>query len=157
MHAYLRRGLYVGLMVGGGILFSAGQASADDSTTGSDSALGGNQVAVSASAPVTVSGNGLAVVGDSTSSDSTATDRAPVAPSVAASRTTSGQDSVAAGNQATLSVSAPVAVTGNSIAVVGDSASSSSTTSSTPAPDRCPRPARGPRPRVRTRWPGGTR
>jgi hypothetical protein len=42
MHAYVRRGLEVALVVGGGILFFAGQASADDSTTGADSLLGGN-------------------------------------------------------------------------------------------------------------------
>ena len=47
MHIYVRRGLEVALVVGGGILFFAGQASADEGTSGADSALGGNQAAVS--------------------------------------------------------------------------------------------------------------
>ena len=40
MHAYLRRGLEVALMVGGGVLFFAGHASAADGTTGVRKALG---------------------------------------------------------------------------------------------------------------------
>ena len=67
MHAYVRRGLYIALLSGGGILLAAGQASAGESTTGQESLLGGNQVTVPVTAPVTVGGTAVAVGGDAAS------------------------------------------------------------------------------------------
>src|SRR4051794_20612196 len=84
MHTFVRRGLEVALVVGGGILFFAGHASADEGTTGAGSALGGNQAAVSVVVPVTVTGSSISVVGDSDSSGSRAT--APAAPAAPAAR-----------------------------------------------------------------------
>lgn len=129
MHALMRRGLYVSLMVGGGILFCAGQASADEGTSGADSLLGGNQAGISVSVPVTVSGNSVAVIGDSSSKDSAASSGAGSA--TGGTPHTSGQDSAAGGNQVSAPVAVPVNLSGNSIAVVGDSSSSDSQSTST--------------------------
>ncbi|HMM94325.1 chaplin family protein, partial [Phycicoccus sp.] len=64
MHAFMRRGLQAALLVGGGVLFAA-PAWADDSTSGSDGLLGGNQVIAHVTAPVTAAGNAVSVLGDS--------------------------------------------------------------------------------------------
>ena len=61
----VRRGLEVALVVGGGILLFAGQASADESTTSADSVLGGNQVTASVTVPVYAGGSAVSVTGDS--------------------------------------------------------------------------------------------
>ncbi|WP_188744931.1 chaplin family protein, partial [Phycicoccus endophyticus] len=63
----MRRGLQAALLVGGGLLFAA-PAWADDTTSGTDSLLGGDQVISAVTAPVTVSGNSVSVLGDSESS-----------------------------------------------------------------------------------------
>ncbi len=122
MHAYVRRGLQVALMVGGGILFFAGQASADEGTTGAHSVLGGNQAAVSVVIPVTVAGNSISGVGDSGTSGSTAA--APATHAPRAPRSTSGEDSVAGGNQVTVPVTAPVTARRECRVRGGDSSSS---------------------------------
>src|SRR5690242_16709622 len=122
MHTYVRRGLQTALMVGGGILFFAGHASAEENTTGADSALGGNQVAVAASVPVTVSGNSISLIGDSSSSGADSSTQST--PAGSSSSTTGGSSSVAGGNQGDLAVALPVDVSGNSISVIGDSSSS---------------------------------
>jgi hypothetical protein len=127
MRTSMRTGLQVALVVGGGIFFSA-QASADDTTTGRDSLLGGTQVVTSIEVPVTVSGNSVSVVGDSRSSRHHH-DKAAVRPSRdgttrAGTTSTSGADSVAGGTQVVAPVSVPVTVGGNAVSVIGDSRSS---------------------------------
>ena len=127
MRTSMRTGLQVALVVGGGIFFSA-QASADDTTTGRDSLLGGTQVVTSIEVPVTVSGNSVSVVGDSRSSRHHH-DKAAVRPSRdgatrAGSTSTSGADSLAGGTQVVAPVSVPVTVGGNAVSVIGDSRSS---------------------------------
>src|SRR6476469_8764283 len=131
MHAYVRRGLQTALMVGGGILFFAGHASAEENTTGADSALGGNQVAVSAAVPVTVSGNSISLIGDSSSSK--ADSSAQGSSSSPSSSTSNGTGSVGGGNQGDLALSVPVNVSGNSISVLGDSSSSGGDSSASTA------------------------
>ena len=129
MHASLRRGLQIALVVGGGLVFSA-QAHADD-TTGVDSILGGNQSVISVEIPVTVGGNAISVIGDS-KSKSASTTSGSTSGSTAGENTTSGEDSAAGGNQVVAPVKVPVTVGGNAISVIGDSTSkSASTTSST--------------------------
>ncbi|WP_461162822.1 chaplin family protein, partial [Sinomonas notoginsengisoli] len=72
MHANLRRGLYGALFAGGLLVLGAGAASATDQhSSGQYGILSGNQSAASVTAPVTVSGNALSVVGDSTANGST--------------------------------------------------------------------------------------
>ena len=124
MHASMRTGLQIALVVGGGIFFSA-QASADDTTTGLDSLAGGTQVVTAVVAPVTVTGNAISVVGDSRSSHRpAATGSGHGSATKAGSATTSGKHSTAGGTQVVAPVTAPVTVTGNAISVVGDSRSS---------------------------------
>ena len=124
MHASMRTGLQIALVVGGGIFFSA-QASADDTTTGLDSLAGGTQVVTAVVAPVTVTGNAISVVGDSRSSHRpAATGSGHGSATKAGPATTSGKDSTAGGTQVVAPVRAPVKVSGNAISVVGDSRSS---------------------------------
>jgi hypothetical protein len=83
---------------------------------------GGTQVVAPVTAPVTVSGNAVSVLGDSRSSGCGTT----VAPGAggsngAGSASTSGEDSVAGGTQVVAPVTAPVTVGGNAVSVVGDS------------------------------------
>ena len=101
MHAYLRRGLYAALVTSGGILLAAGQASADDTTTGAESLLGGNQVTVAVTAPITVGGNALAVLDDAVVGTQASPSRTSDSAGGESTRSTDGSDSVAGGNQVT--------------------------------------------------------
>src|SRR6266704_6236638 len=101
---------------------SASSASASSQTTsGSHSVLGGNQVSVPVSVPVTVCGNAAAVLGRAMSGCETA---ASASGAPASSQTTSGSHSVAGGNQVSVPVSAPVTVCGNALSVAGRAESS---------------------------------
>ena len=84
-------------------------------TTGEDGILSGNQVLASVTAPITVSGNAVSVIGDSTvigGSHGTTTGNgggtwiAPV---------TSGEEGILSGNQIIPVINAPVNVTGNAV------------------------------------------
>jgi hypothetical protein len=128
----MRTGLQVALVVGGGIFFSA-QASADDTTTGHGSLVGGTQVVTAVKVPVTVSGNAVSVLGDSRSSHHKAVVRPNRDAATRAARTsTSGEDSVAGGTQVVAPVTAPVTVSGNAVSVLGASRSSGSGTTVAP-------------------------
>ncbi|MGI8449478.1 MAG: chaplin family protein [Streptosporangiaceae bacterium] len=135
MHAFVRRGLQAALLVGaGGVLFAA-QASAE-TTNGSQSLTGGNQVTAPISAPVTVSGNAVSALGSNakvTSAPASSTGSPGVAPT-GSSQTTSGTRSIGGGNQVDTPVSAAVAVSHNAIAVGGSRATVTSrrTPGSTP-------------------------
>jgi hypothetical protein len=118
MHASIRRGLQIALVVGGGLVFSA-QAHADD-TTGVDSILGGNQAVVAVEVPVTIAGNAVSVGGDSSSTDANTTSSTSGG-STAGENTTSGEDSLGGGNQVVAPVQVPVTIGGNAVSVVGDS------------------------------------
>lgn len=99
------------------------------STSGKDSAAGGNQVDAKASAPVSASGNTVSVVGDNEakntvkghSSEARVSDQNASEPvsSNRVSSSTSGADSVAGGNQVDAKVSAPVSANANSVSMVG--------------------------------------
>jgi hypothetical protein len=117
MHAYLRRGLYAALITSGGLLFAAGQASADDTTSGTGSVLGGNQVTVSVTAPITVNDNGIALLDDARV-DADASRAGATGDD--ASQTTDGSESVAGGNQINAPVTAPITVGGNAVAVLDE-------------------------------------
>jgi hypothetical protein len=127
MHASIRRGLQIALVVGGGLVFSA-QAHADD-TTGVDSILGGNQAVVAVEVPVTIAGNAVSVGGDSSSTDASTTSSTSGG-STAGENTTSGEDSLGGGNQVVAPVQVPVTVGGNAVSVIGDSSTADSSTTS---------------------------
>ena len=129
MNKYVSRGMWFTLCVGG--LWLAGTAAANAAEApSSDGVASGDQAVVGVTVPVSLSGNGISVLGDSTSSGSTAA--APAAPSVSISPDAIG--GVLSGDQAVASVSVPVTVTGNAVSVLGDSASSGSETAAAPAP-----------------------
>jgi LPXTG-motif cell wall-anchored protein len=105
--------------------------SGDATTSGSDGVAGGTQVLPTVSVPVNVGGNAISVLGDSTSEGASA----PAATTGSSTgstggATTTGSDSVAGGTQIAPDVALPVSVGGNAISILGDAAS---TGSSTPA------------------------
>ncbi len=97
---------------------------AEPTTSGQDGVASGTQVAPVVSVPVTVTGNGIGLLGDGTS---TATGpAAPAAPTTpSAGGTTSGEDGIGSGTQVSPVVSLPVTIGGNGIGVVGDGTSTS--------------------------------
>ncbi|MDI2098483.1 hypothetical protein [Ruicaihuangia caeni] len=92
------------------------------STSGDDSVVSGTQVAPAVTAPISVDGNAISLLGDSSAaggSDAEATNLAPGD----ATTSTSGDDGIASGTQVAPVVVAPIAVEGNSLSVLGDAAS----------------------------------
>ncbi|MGR0218305.1 chaplin family protein [Agromyces sp. ZXT2-6] len=96
--------------------------------TSGDGGIGsGSQAVVDVSAPVTVSGNAVSVVGDSSSSEATTVVESGDDQS-GTDATTSGEDSILGGTQGIVDVVAPVTVGGNAVSVIGDAESSDATT-----------------------------
>ncbi|MBD8540263.1 DUF320 domain-containing protein, partial [Frigoribacterium sp. CFBP 8751] len=96
-------------------------------TSGDSGVLSGTQGIVSVDVPVTVGGNAISVLGDSAAA-APAPAPAPAAPVASAPATTSGDDSIGSGTQGLVDVTLPVTVGGNAISVLGDSASTGTTT-----------------------------
>jgi len=104
------------------------------STSGADATGSGTQALVSLDVPVTVAGTSVSVVGDSASEGAaTGTVPVPETPAVEVAPITDGVSGVLSGTQALVEVAVPVTVTGNSVAVVGDSASTDATAPQQPA------------------------
>jgi hypothetical protein len=123
MKKYVSRALWCALLAGGLTVLGATAANAAESG-GEDGLVSGNQVLSSITAPVIVEGNAISVLGDSSSSG-TSTGPAVVSDSGDSdSAVTDGEDGVASGNQVSPDVTAPVAVEGNAISLLGDSSSS---------------------------------
>ena len=101
------------------------------STSGDDAVLGGTQVAPAVTAPVTVGGNAISVLGDSASTGS-ATGGTGTTEGTGTGATTSGDDGIAGGTQVAPVVTAPVTVGGNAISILGDSVSEGAVTSNAP-------------------------
>ncbi|WP_157489773.1 chaplin family protein, partial [Frigoribacterium sp. Leaf44] len=98
-------------------------------TSGDSGVLSGTQGIVSVDVPVTVGGNAISVLGDSAAeAPAPAPAPAPAAPVASAPATTSGDDSIGSGTQGLVDVTLPVTVGGNAISVLGDSASTGTTT-----------------------------
>ncbi|WP_409047732.1 hypothetical protein AB2L57_17630 [Microbacterium sp. HA-8] len=106
---------------------------ASPTTSGEDAIAGGTQAIAPITAPVTVGGNAISVIGDS-GTDRSSTGGAGVGgtgvggtgPSGSAP-ITAGDDSILSGTQVAAAVAAPVTVGGNAVSVLGDSASSGAT------------------------------
>jgi hypothetical protein len=107
----------------------AGSSGSGSTTTGADGVAGGTQVVPDVVAPVAVTGNAITLIGDPASTGSTS-GSAPAGSSGSGS-TTSGSDGILGGTQVVPDVAAPVVVTGNAITLIGDPASSGSTSGST--------------------------
>ena len=101
------------------------------STSGDDAVLGGTQVAPAVTAPVTVGGNAISVLGDAVSTGS-ATGGTGTTEGTGTGTTTSGDDGIAGGTQVAPVVTAPVTVGGNAISILGDSVSEGAVTSNAP-------------------------
>jgi hypothetical protein len=102
--------------------------SASSSTSGADGTASGTQVSPDATAPVSVSGNAISVLGDSRSAGSTSN----AGNSTTGSSTdddTHGTDGVASGNQVDPDLALPINLGGNAISVLGDSSSTGSSSS----------------------------
>jgi ChpA-C len=91
------------------------------STSGNNSILGGNQINVPISVPVSVCGNALALLGDAFGACQGNTGVS--GGSGGGSATTSGNNSIGGGNQVSVPISVPVSVCGNSVAGLGNAAS----------------------------------
>jgi hypothetical protein len=85
-------------------------------TSGNGSLLGGNQVSVPVSVPVSICGDAIAVLGDALG---VCAAEAPGDASVTSAGMTSGDDSVLGGNQVSVPVNVPVTVCGAAVAVLG--------------------------------------
>ena len=123
MHTFIKRALVGTLLAGGITLLGATVANAAE-TSGEDGLLSGNQAIVDITAPITVTGNAVSVIGDSTvvgAAPAPATAPAATTAAPAEAPTTSGEDGIASGNQAVADVVAPVTVSGNAVSVIGDS------------------------------------
>ncbi|WP_460370812.1 chaplin family protein, partial [Actinocorallia lasiicapitis] len=100
--------------LGAGIIPGAAFA---DTTDGTGSLLGGNQIEAPVAAPIDVSGNALAVFGDA---NATSTGGSKVVnQGGGSSGKTSGKESVGGGNQVNAPVSAPINACGNAVAIFG--------------------------------------
>ncbi|MDQ0893695.1 chaplin family protein [Agromyces ramosus] len=96
-------------------------------TSGDDSLLGGTQGLVNVTAPVTLGGNAISVIGDSSSENATTVVKSGDSGG-ADSASTSGDDSILGGTQLLGNVNAPITLGGNAISIIGDSVSSDATT-----------------------------
>ena len=107
-------------------------------TSGDNSILGGNQVNAPISVPVTVCGNALAILG--TALAGCQGDASVSGGSDNGTWLTSGNNSVGGGNQVNAPISVPVAVCGNSAAVLGTALAGCGGNSSVgkpPCPPKC--------------------
>ncbi|HWI32999.1 MAG TPA: chaplin family protein, partial [Lapillicoccus sp.] len=86
-------------------------------TTGDDGILGGTQAVAPITAPVTLGGNAISVLGDSDTAAGTTTP-AGTQPT-GTTPTTAGNDGIFGGTQAAAPITAPVTVSGNSISAIG--------------------------------------
>ena len=100
------RALYATLFAGGLTLLGAGVAHASE-TGGDDGILSGTQAAISIELPVTVSGNGISIIGDSSSSDAATEVSTTAASTPDPAAVTSGDDGVGSGTQALVDVAVP--------------------------------------------------
>ena len=94
-------------------------AAESPTTTGTDSVLGGTQVAPVVTAPIVAEGNAISVLGDSDSAGATMSNPATTTGATAAS--TSGNDSRVGGTQIAPLLAVPVSLSSNAATVFGDS------------------------------------
>lgn len=110
---------------------------AEQTTTGQDGILGGNQIQLPVEIPVAVEGNAISLLGHSNVETSQPTSD-PVAGNGSTSPvnmgSTNGDDSIAGGNQVSPIIEIPVNLSNNSISLLGNSNVSSSTPATLESP-----------------------
>lgn len=103
---------------------SNGGTAPTGSTTGDGGIASGTQVIAPIQVPVDLSGLAVSVIGDSTAAGGDGPAATPAAaPPASGVPTTSGADGVLGGTQLVLPVTAPIALGGTSISVIGDATS----------------------------------
>src|SRR3989442_6779265 len=117
MKTWVRKSLKVGVLSAGFLLIGGAAAASAATTTDNFGILGGNQVQADAAAPISVTGNSIALLG--TSSASHTGGGASASGSGAAVGSTSRNFGLGSGNQAGLSLLAPITVSGNAIGALG--------------------------------------
>jgi hypothetical protein len=97
-------------------------------TSGDDAIAGGTQAIAPITAPVTVGGNAVSVLGDSTTDRSSTGGTGGTGTGLSGSEPiTAGDDSILSGTQLSLPLVAPVAIGGNAVSVLGDSTTTGAT------------------------------
>lgn len=126
MHKAISRTLWGVAFVGGLTVLGAGAANAAD-TSGEDGVASGTQIGILGEAPAVISGNAISILGDSGSAG-TVSQPAGSGGAAESASTTNGQGGTLGGSQVMPEVTAPVAVIGNAISILGDSSSADSAT-----------------------------
>jgi hypothetical protein len=98
------------------------QAAFGDTTSGSSSVLGGNQINVPVSIPVNVCGNAVAVAGGAFAGCKGGAKAKRPGGGSGGTQHTSGRHSIGGGNQVNAPINVPVNVCGNAVAVIGGAA-----------------------------------
>lgn len=156
MHTFVKRALW-GAALAGGITFLGATAAGAAETGGEEGILSGTQILAPLTAPVTVVGNAISVLGGSAvETPAPAPAPSPAAEPAPAPATTDGTEGIASGSQAAVPVTVPITVSGNAISVLGESASSGSDPApAETAPAATPAPAPAPAPEGTTSGGGG--
>jgi hypothetical protein len=127
MQSFIWKALIGVAFTGGLVALGAGAAYADNTTSGDDGTGSGSQAIIGLNSPVSIGGNSVSVLGASSSSGSSAV---PPASGSGSGGSTAGNSSLLGGTQGAADANAPVTVAGNSISLIGDSGSASSTVGS---------------------------
>ncbi|MEO7123820.1 MAG: hypothetical protein ABI400_12030, partial [Lacisediminihabitans sp.] len=125
MNKIISRGLWGVLFLAGLSVLGTTAANAAE-TNGGGGTASGTQGIVSLSAPISVGGNAISLLGNSSSSNAPSTTAPVAAPAETSASSTSGRTSLVGGTQALINAIAPVSVGGNAISVLGDSSSQGS-------------------------------
>src|ERR1051326_6677621 len=122
MKTWVRKSLKVGILSAGFLLIGGAAANAA-STTDNFGILGGNQVQAPITAPISVTGNAIGLLGHASATGSGSSSAAGAAGTAVGS--TSNNYGVASGNQAAVALLAPISVSGNAIGGLGTATAAS--------------------------------
>lgn len=121
MNTFIKRALW-GVVIAGGMTLLGTTAASAAETGGEGGILSGTQVEAPMLAPITVTDNAVSILGNSSAEVAPAPTAEPVAEAPAVEATqTDGTNGIVSGTQAIIDAVVPVVVSGNSIAVLGES------------------------------------
>src|SRR6266702_4895588 len=116
MKTWVRKSLKVGILSAGFLLIGGAAANAA-STADNFGVLGGNQVQAPIQAPISVTGNAIGLLGSASATSHGGA--SGTAGGAAAAGSTSDNFGIGSGNQAGVSLLAPITVSGNAIGALG--------------------------------------
>ncbi|MFW0771105.1 chaplin family protein, partial [Arthrobacter koreensis] len=145
MRCTIRRGLLGTLFAGGLLALGTTAANAEPVTSGSDGLLSGTQITAPITIPINLGTNSLAILGEAnteTTSEAatpgmgteTGTPAAGTGP-VTSGPATSGSDGILSGTQITAPITIPVNLGTNSLAILGEANTETTSEAATPAAD----------------------